>query len=434
MKPTLVNRFDKWLQAYPDGIDNGRTPDANLPHPMPEDAQAQAALQHREEEQRREEGKLTSEEAARWRRQREEQNELTERVRKDAIAAASQATNAPQRSATVEYGYSRPQYGSANTIVVSDRSRHQQQEEEMRNREEEITRRRAEAKRLQEQEAIAQRQHGAENAARAVRQGLSLGGQAAFPQQTAPSSSVYQEEMQYTEAKWRRKWRQEQEAIAQRQHEAENAARAARQGLSPGRQAAFPQQTAPPSSIYQQPPPHLYQQAPPPSRPGDNSVGHGRVRLPSWSREEDWRRQEEETLDRLVTAQMSFDERQRKKYLERKEEKLRTEAEGGVYGTDDTDEEEEEEEKEEKEERKRQKEEETGKREDNSKRKQTEDTRLRFQDWNSSGSYCSTTKFLSFLKSSDLHSCRFLRPNLLRRPIDDQALICCSTAARATLR
>ncbi|EDR06615.1 uncharacterized protein LACBIDRAFT_299573 [Laccaria bicolor S238N-H82] len=101
LKPTLVDRFDKWIQAHPDGIDNERTPDANLPHPMPNDAQTQAsAAQYHEEEQRREQRRLAAEEAARWRRQREEQEELTERTRKDAVAAARQAANAPQRSAT----------------------------------------------------------------------------------------------------------------------------------------------------------------------------------------------------------------------------------------------------------------------------------------------------------------------------------------------
>ena len=196
LKPTLIDRFDKWTQAHPDRINNERTPDANLHHPTPDDAQAQAAAQYHEEEQRREKERLAAEEAARWRRQREEQEELTEGTRKDALVAARQVTIPPQRSPTIDYGYSRPHYRSTNTIVVSDRSRHRQQQEEMREREEEIMRRRTEAKRLQEQEAIAQKQHEAEKAARAARQrhaGPSLGGQAAFPQQTAPSSSVYQQ-------------------------------------------------------------------------------------------------------------------------------------------------------------------------------------------------------------------------------------------------
>ena len=168
---------------------------------MPDNAQAEAAAQYHEEEQRREQRRLAAEESAQWRRQREEQEELTQRTRKDAMAAARQAANVPQRSATMDYGYSRPQYGSSNTIVASDGSRHQQQQEEMRKREEEITRRRAEAKRLQEQEAIGQRQHEAENAARAARQGLvgpSPVRQAAFPQQTAPSSHLYQQAPPWT--------------------------------------------------------------------------------------------------------------------------------------------------------------------------------------------------------------------------------------------
>ena len=77
-----------------------------------------------------------------------------------------------------------------------------------------------------------------------------------------------------------------------------------------------------------------------PGPSGDNCIGRGPVRLPSWSREED-------------------------------------------YETDEEAEEEEEEE-----ERKGQEEEETGKREkDGSKRKQAEDKRQGFQDWDSSGSY-----------------------------------------------
>ena len=67
LKPTLVDRFHKWIQAHPDWIDNEDTPDANLSHPMPGDAQAQAAAQHHEEEQRREQKRLAAEDGARWR-------------------------------------------------------------------------------------------------------------------------------------------------------------------------------------------------------------------------------------------------------------------------------------------------------------------------------------------------------------------------------
>ena len=128
---------------------------------------------------------------------------------------------------------------------------------------------------------------------------------------------------------------------------------------------------------------------------GDNSVGHGPVRLLSWSRGMEWRRQDEATSRRLVAVrQRSFDEREKRKQLQKKESRM--EAEGGDYGTDETDEE-----KEEEEEKKEQEEEETGKREeDGSQRKQPEDTRQGFQDWDSSGSYCSTKKFLFFPKST----------------------------------
>ena len=196
LKPTVVDRFDKWIQAHPYGIDNERTPNANLPHRMPNDAQARAAVQYHEEleEQIREQGRLPAKEAARW--------------------------------------------------------------------------------------------------------------------------------------------------IA-----------------------------------------------------GDKSVGRGHIRLPPSSREEDWR-QEEETQSQLVTArQRPFDDREKRKQPEKEEGKLRTEVEGGDYGTVDTDEEADDEE-----ERKGQEEEEMGKRgEDGSKRKRAEDTILGFQDWDSSGSYSQRRN--SFLSS-----------------------------------
>ena len=114
-----------------------------------------------------------------------------------------------------------------------------------------------------------------------------------------------------------------------------------------------------------------------PGLSGDNSVRHGPP-----SAEEDWERQEEETLSRLVTVRPRSGEREKRKQLEK--EKSRMEAEGGDYGTGKAYEEEGGEE----EERKRQEEEETGNRkEDGSQRKQVEDMRQGFQDWDSSGSY-----------------------------------------------
>jgi hypothetical protein len=56
-----------------------------------------------------------------------------------------------------------------------------------------------------------------------------------------------------------------------------------------------------------------------PGLSGDNSVGHGPVRLQSWSREEDWRRQEEETLSRL--RQRSFDKREKRKRRRRRKQR-----------------------------------------------------------------------------------------------------------------
>ena len=469
LKPILVDRFDKWLQAHPDGIDNERTPDPNLPHLMPDDAQAQAAAEYHEEEQRPEQRSLAAEVAAQWRRQQEEEEELTERTRKDAMAAAREA---------------------------ADRHRHQQ--EEMRKRkEEQITRRRREAKRMQEQEAIGQRQHEAENAAMAARPGPAGPRpvrQAAFPQQTASSSSVYHQQPPAQSHIYPQAPPPLTINYSQRQQQAP---------ISPT--VNYPQQQPPAQS-------HLYQQAPPPStinysqqqqqtptsssanypqqqqrtktsstinyppqqrpdgidnertpdgnlphpmpddaqaqevaqyheeeqrleqrrlaaeeaarwRSGDNSIGHGPVRLPSWRKEQDRRRQEDETLSRLVRVRRrSFNESEKRKPL--KKEKLRTEAEGGDYGTVDADEEEEEE-------RKGQEEEETGKTdEDGFKRKQAEDTRQGSQDWDSSGSYSQEIPF--FPQSSDHHFCR--RPHFLRWPIDDQGHICSSAAVRATTR
>ncbi|EDQ98384.1 uncharacterized protein LACBIDRAFT_336006 [Laccaria bicolor S238N-H82] len=93
--------------------------------------------------------------------------------------------------------------------------------------------------------------------------------------------------------------------------------------------------------------------------------------------ERGWPRQEE-TLSRRVTARRRlFDRRKKRKQLE-KEEKLRTKAEGGDYGTDEADDE-----KEERRGRGR-KRKRPGRREGGSKRKQAEDTRQGFQDWNSS--------------------------------------------------
>jgi len=119
-----------------------------------------------------------------------------------------------------------------------------------------------------------------------------------------------------------------------------------------------------------------------PGLSGDNSVGLGPVMLWSWYRKKDWRRQEEETLSRLVTPrQRSFDEREKRKQLEKEEGKLRMEAEGGDYGTDETGREEEEEE------RKGQEEEEMGKMEEDGLKRnwQAEDTRQGFRDWDSCG-------------------------------------------------
>ncbi|EDR06616.1 uncharacterized protein LACBIDRAFT_299574 [Laccaria bicolor S238N-H82] len=292
-------------------------------------------------------------------------------------------------SSDMTQGYSRPQYGSASRIVVSDGSRHQQQQEEMRKREEEILRRRTEAKRLQEQEAIARRQREAEKAARAARQGLagpSPGGQAAFPGQTAPSSSVYDSpqsilsplmllpstinyshQQQQAPTSSTVNYPQQRQQLKQPSSTRNYPEQQHTDGIDNERTPDVP--TLPPVPLPHSAGPHprrggashsapesaRYHNHPSAYSPrdrlynddgpeeeyidelglsGDNSVRHSPIRLPSWSREEDHETDKEE------------------------------------------------------EERKGREEEETGKRkEDGSKRKEAEDTRHGFQDWDASGSY-----------------------------------------------
>ncbi|EAU83758.2 hypothetical protein CC1G_07493 [Coprinopsis cinerea okayama7 len=177
LKPILVDRFDKWLKAHPDGLDHDQTPEPPKSAALQQDdaraqaqaqAQAQANAARFQEEERmrasqRDQQRRVQEEAALWRQQREEiirrgDAETKERQKAAAVAAARQAANPGS-------------YGSQHTAVVHippppAAVRHQQQQDEFRRREEEINRR----KRRQEQDAIAQRQQAADDAARAMRQ------------------------------------------------------------------------------------------------------------------------------------------------------------------------------------------------------------------------------------------------------------------------
>ena len=143
---------------------------------------------------------------------------------------------------------------------------------------------------------------------------------------------------------------------------------------------------------------------------------------------------EERRKAEAALKQLEAESRKRQEEAESLEEKNRDkmaeaerpEEEGGDYGTDEADDDKKEEE------RKGPEEEETGKREeDGAKKKQAGDTTQGFQDWDSSGSY-SQQKNPFLPQSSDLHFCRLFWLHLLRRPIDNQAHICCSAAACAT--
>ncbi|KAF8965809.1 hypothetical protein BDZ97DRAFT_757742 [Flammula alnicola] len=189
LKPAIVDRYDKWLQKHPDGLDQERTPNARTQKIANDEsaarAQAQAQRERFQEEERarseaREQQRMAAEEAAKWRQQREQmrlEDEAERARRKEAAAAAARKA----ASIPPDYTFSRPPnaHGSQSTVVIADgrppdevTRQQQQQQEQMRSREEEILRRQAEQKRKQEQEGIARRQQEAEEAAHAARQNL----------------------------------------------------------------------------------------------------------------------------------------------------------------------------------------------------------------------------------------------------------------------
>lgn len=212
LKPTLVERYERWLARNPNGVDPDRTPD-NRQRRSQEDDRARQAHTRREADDRlrvkeaQNPDRMVAEELEKWKRQREETWRREEEARARATGRVpgpivtdrrAEATVAPARhtagvsQAAADYTFSRPpaqRDGHANPQPnLSGVDRHQQQQEEMRRREEEITRRRVEEKRRQEQEGIAKRQQEAENSARAVRHGITVNTGSTIPATSSASS------------------------------------------------------------------------------------------------------------------------------------------------------------------------------------------------------------------------------------------------------
>ncbi|PPQ79036.1 hypothetical protein CVT25_002345 [Psilocybe cyanescens] len=206
LKPSLVDRYEKWLQRHPDG-DHERTPNARTQKMVNDEARAQAQREQFQEEERarqrdreqKEQQRLAAEEAAKWKWQREQQyaqDEAEKAKRKEAAQAAARRAAANTPRAPPDYTFSRTPnqnqnqgYGSQNTVVLadgrpSDEIARQAQQEQMRLREEEIKQ-----KRKQEQEGIIRRQRESEEAARIARQNLAPP-PLATPASSATSTSV----------------------------------------------------------------------------------------------------------------------------------------------------------------------------------------------------------------------------------------------------
>lgn len=161
-------------------VDGERTPNARtqtIENDNAARAQAQRDLFEAEERARQmaRDQRRIDDELDMWKRQRAEgeARDLADRARRKeaATAAALKAANQPRLPPAPDYTFSRTPmqnsgYGSQSTVILSDPS----QQEEMRQREEEIRKRQAEAKRRQEQEGIARRQQEADEAARMARQ------------------------------------------------------------------------------------------------------------------------------------------------------------------------------------------------------------------------------------------------------------------------
>ncbi|KAF8967863.1 hypothetical protein BDZ97DRAFT_1801625 [Flammula alnicola] len=140
LNPAIIDRYDKWLQKHPDGIDQERTPNPR----MQKVANGESATRERFQEEER-----PGSEAREQQREQMRIEDEAERARRKEAAAAS-----ARRAASIppDYTFSRPPnaHGSQSTVKVTRQQ--QQWQEQMRSREEEILRRQAEQKRKQEQE------------------------------------------------------------------------------------------------------------------------------------------------------------------------------------------------------------------------------------------------------------------------------------------
>lgn len=195
LKPTLVERFEKWTRAHPDWD--------------PSQDQSSQHQQAEVETQRR------TRETGEWRRQREAQPQPQPQPQQRAETPQPRRAE-PPRSNGPDYTFSQPptaqpppprqqpppdaafDYDKMNSqLNISSEHKHQQQQEEMRRRREEIARRHAEERRREQQAGIAQRQFEAESAARAARQDLNghsptpLSAAASAPSVLATTPSIY---------------------------------------------------------------------------------------------------------------------------------------------------------------------------------------------------------------------------------------------------
>ncbi|KAJ8496895.1 hypothetical protein ONZ45_g12270 [Pleurotus djamor] len=168
LKPSLVERYEKWIVAHPNW-------DPAQESEEQQQQQAEAEMQRR-----------IQVEADEWKRQRDPpppQPQREERIEqpKRQTPAISNAPDytfsnplvppsvSPRPPQNEPFDYARM---NAQLSIDGKSDRHQQEQDEMRRRQEEITRRRAEDRRREEQAGIAQRQYEAEAAARAARQGI----------------------------------------------------------------------------------------------------------------------------------------------------------------------------------------------------------------------------------------------------------------------
>lgn len=206
LKPGIVDRYEKWRQAHPDGVDLDTTPNARnqqLANENAARARAQNDLRIRDEEaararQLKEQERVAAEEASRWVQQRQKLEQESRRPEMNLKSPGAPKV-LPQPP---DLTFSRPNaqipvpgHGSQSTVVLMDGqgqsrgpvdpSRNNQQEQQ-RQREDEISR-----KRREEQEGIARRQYESEETARAVRQNLASPN-LPYPPNSAPATNAQQ--------------------------------------------------------------------------------------------------------------------------------------------------------------------------------------------------------------------------------------------------